>query len=897
MGVPLSHQSLRSAVQVGPIARAFWAGALTGLLVGAGDALASSRLLSQFVPTLGGKLACAVHAGALHALGVGLLAALVASGAVALWRWTRLRDLAQLLARAHRTARARDPREGLAPLAYTLAALPLLGLALRAAHKLSVHTIANRHHHGLIALVIMAATIAAVGAALVLAFPVGRAIEGALRPLARGRVGRALSSPWAPLVAAVSLVVAAGAALAAITWETLVQLPLRRMVVALVVLALLPLAWRAVAPLARALGRRSSTARSTLTAATAGALLTVVLVTGGEASIRKAAGSFTAWTSPLTRALLKVADLDRDGYSALLGGGDCNDFDRTIHQGAVDIPDDGIDQNCIGGDRTLAPRRSVQKFPPLPKSVPRDLNVILVTIDTVRADHFGSYGYERDTTPHMDAVAEEGTVFVNSWAHAPSTRFSIPAIVTGRYPTQVLWDRSMWWPGLMPENLTIGEVMKASGRRTGAILNYRYFEEKRRFDQGIDEYDNENAKYHSGKDPASTSGSSSRQQTDKAVAFVEKHAKEPFFLWVHYYDPHYRYERHPGVPMFGEEKVDLYDHEIRFTDQQIGRLFRHLEDLGLWDRTAVVITGDHGEGFGEHGVDLHGYHLYAAQTKVPLIIRVPGLPAQRAQMPAGHVDILPTLANLVGQPPDPTMSGTSLVGALAGRDEPGRTIFQELYLDQDGQYWGAANSRCHLIWNAAPKNTFELYDIAADPDEGRDIYGQTDCDGIEQELLAWVETAGIPPEAAVVAAEALLEAQPDPRVPVGADFGDVARLLGADYPEGPLAPGESFDLTLYWESLRKVDLNWRIFVHIEGPRRFLGDHEAVGGMYPVNRWKQGDLVQDRKSIKVPKNAGPGEYTIYVGMYAGKDRLPVRAVGSGTGEAPDRIEVGKLRVER
>ena len=881
-----------------PVVHALWAGAATGLVVGAGDALAASRLLSQFVPTLGGKIACAAHAGALHALLLGLFAAVAAAGLVGLWRHTRVAGLVHTLGDAHARVRARDPRLALGPLAYTIAALPLVGLALRAAQKFGVHTIATRHHQGLIALVIMATTVVALGGALVVALPAARLVEAALRPLARGRLGRLLSSPWAPLVATVALAIAAGAAVAAITWETLVQLPLRRMVVTLVAVALLPLAWRAVAPLVRRMGRRTATARAALAALLAGALTTVTLATGGDDGIRKAAGSFTAWTSPLTRVLLAFADLDRDGYSALLGGGDCNDLDRTIHQGAVDIPDDGIDQNCIGGDRTSLLHRDAPTFTAVPKAVPGRLSFLLVTIDTVRSDHFSTYGYDRETTPHIDAVAREGTVFINSWAHAPSTRFSIPAIITGRYPTQVLWDRSMWWPGLLPENHTIGEIMKESGRATGAVLNYRYFEEKRRFGQGIDSYDNENARLHAGKDPASTSGTSSREQTDKAIAFVDTHAEEPFFLWVHYYDPHYKYERHPGTKTFGNKRLDLYDHEIRFTDDQIGRLFDRVKELGLWDRTAVVITGDHGEGFGEHGVDLHGYHLYAAQTRVPLIMRVPGLPSQRLTLPAGHVDILPTLANLVGAKADKTMAGASLVDALAGRApaESHRAVFQELFLDEDGQYWAAANDRCHLIYNAAPKNTFELYDVTDDPNEEHDIHGKTDCNGLEEQLLAWVETAGIPPEAAGAAAEARLERRPKPRVPVTATLGGSVGLLGADFPTAPLKPGQSFDLTLYFESLRQVTLNWEIFVHVEGPRRFLGDHEAVGGMLPVNRWKVGDFIEDRTSIQVPANAGPGEYSIYLGMYTSKSRLAVTDAGEHDA-GQDRIKVGTLVVKR
>src|SRR5262249_36492803 len=148
-----------------------------------------------------------------------------------------------------------------------------------------------------------------------------------------------------------------------------------------------------------------------------------------------------------------------------------------------------------------------------------------------------------------------------------------------------------------------------------------------------------------------------KEQTDKALAFVDKHAAERWFLWVHYYDPHYLYEKHSEVPSFGDQPIDLYDGEIRFTDLHLARLFDSLRAKGLYDKTVVVVTGDPGEGFDEPHVVRHGYHLYAQQTKVPFVIRVPGVPPRRSTTPAGHTDILPTLVNLAGGAPTADMMG------------------------------------------------------------------------------------------------------------------------------------------------------------------------------------------------------------------------------------------------
>src|SRR5688572_11208812 len=124
----------------------------------------------------------------------------------------------------------------------------------------------------------------------------------------------------------------------------------------------------------------------------------------------------------------------------------------------------------------------------------------------------------------------------------------MPAILTGRHPSEVAWDMRVWWPALQPENHTIAELLKERGFTTGAILNYHYFDRVRRMDQGFDVYDNANARLHSGHDPASTRGSSSREQADAAIRFLDANAGKRFFLWVHFYDPHYEFEPHPGTP-------------------------------------------------------------------------------------------------------------------------------------------------------------------------------------------------------------------------------------------------------------------------------------------------------------------------------------------------------------
>ncbi|MEO6953013.1 MAG: sulfatase-like hydrolase/transferase, partial [Polyangia bacterium] len=391
---------------------------------------------------------------------------------------------------------------------------------------------------------------------------------------------------------------------------------------------------------------------------------------GKSAPVRKAA-SLAALAPPLVHAIQLASDLDRDGYSSLLGGGDCNDLDATVHPGAFDWPDDGIDEDCNGHQATLA-ERMAKTYAPVPEAVPQRPNVILLTLDALRSDHVSSYGYKRKTTPRLDELAETGIRFENAWSHAPSTRYSVPAILSGRYPSTIAVNpdpRVHWPPLVLPENRMLAEMLHDLGYRTGATLSYHYFERGWGLDQGFDDYDYHLFTLHSaGGDPAATSGSSSRQLADLDIEWLKAHKDAPFFLWSHFYDTHFRFEPHPDLPEtnFGSDEEALYDGEIRYADHHIGRVLDTLRELGLWDKTIVIITSDHGDGFGEHGIPQskrHGYHLYRTETKVPVLMHVPGLAPRVVMTPIGHVDLIPTLLNLLRRSvgDEPQLAGESLL--------------------------------------------------------------------------------------------------------------------------------------------------------------------------------------------------------------------------------------------
>ena len=352
----------------------------------------------------------------------------------------------------------------------------------------------------------------------------------------------------------------------------------------------------------------------------------------------------------------------------------------------------------------------------------RPTNLLLVTVDTLRADHTGPGGYGRATTPHLDAFAEDAVVFARATASSSWTLPSVATLMTSLHSsTHRCWGYASSLDGSYE---TLSEILRTSGYRTAMVTNQTILAERHGLQQGFDFVDDELV-------PSSTVAVhrtiSSPEITSRSLDWLRRHdpGAGPFFLWVHYFDPHDEYLRHPGVSdRFGEEApLDLYDGEIRFTDEAFGELLDGLDALGLSDDTLVVMTSDHGEEFGEHGGYKHGHTLHRELLDVPLVIRAPGFAARRVDARVGLIDVMPTVLDLLGLPPGDEAEGRSLVAAMRGRPDPhleSRTMLFELRLFLAGHAFGVIEGDLKLIFDPKTKDT-QLFDLRTDPHEQRDL--------------------------------------------------------------------------------------------------------------------------------------------------------------------------------
>lgn len=361
----------------------------------------------------------------------------------------------------------------------------------------------------------------------------------------------------------------------------------------------------------------------------------------------------------------------------------------------------------------------------LPRGIaPTDLNLLVITLDTTRADRLGAYGWPHSATPELDRLAAEGVVFEHASAPAPLTLPAHSSLFTSKYPpAHGVRDNGGFF--LDERETTLAERLKAAGVRTGGFVGAYVLDRRWGIGQGFDTYfDNFDPSKFDTPSLADVERPAS-EVTDHALEWLQSVAGSRFFGWVHFYDPHSPYA--PPEPYRAEFADRPYLGEIAYVDAQVGRLRAYLERARLLDRTIIVVLGDHGESLGEHGEGTHGFFIYESVLRVPLLIRAPygGLRGRRVSDRVRSVDVAPTAMELLGLPAPRDVEGRSLVPLMTGAvRELGLAAYAEAVYPQYHFGWSDLRSLTdgRFKFIEAPKP--ELYDLEADPQETRNLYAE-----------------------------------------------------------------------------------------------------------------------------------------------------------------------------
>lgn len=389
-----------------------------------------------------------------------------------------------------------------------------------------------------------------------------------------------------------------------------------------------------------------------------------------------------------------LSDFDHDGFSGWLGGGDCAPFNALVSPGAVEVRGNGVDDNCRYGDAPLLPKIKADATPPSPASADA-LNIVLITVDALRADRTTPYGYERNTTPNLAAFAKGAVRYQHAYTPGAWTCLAVSSLFSGVYPRRLRWkpvvltSKSRLLDLPYEKSIEPDEVVRVTytlpaedppwwlplalqqrGYHTAAIGN-RIVRPmfSRSFRRGWDRF-----AMQDGLDDSGT--------VELALAELAQ-LKSPYFLWVHLFEPHEPQTEHPGVPSFGASMSDKYDHEVASADRQLGRL---LAAIDAAPRTAVIVTADHGESFAS-GFQLHGVGLWEDVMHIPLLIRAPGWEPGVNASPSSLVDVAPTILTLTQSEVPAGLDGrnlkeltgdASVITDLFRIDEQGRLTLEEM---------------------------------------------------------------------------------------------------------------------------------------------------------------------------------------------------------------------------
>lgn len=377
----------------------------------------------------------------------------------------------------------------------------------------------------------------------------------------------------------------------------------------------------------------------------------------------------------------------------------------------------------------------------------RDLNVLVVSIDSLRADRMKWAGNERDVMPRLTKLAGESVLWTRFYSMSSSTAISLAGFLAGRLPGSM--KRSGYFFAAYPEEeLLFPEVLQKAGVVTTSGHAHFYFApEKAGFHQGFDVWEIvPGLKKNNNTDENVTSP----QHTEMAIKQMDAAAakggdKGRFFAWYHLLDPHDQYVGHSECPDLGKGARNAYDCELFYTDMHLGKIIDHVEKQPWGKRTVIVVTSDHGETFGEKNMYRHGFELWNVLTHVPLVIRMPGVAPRKIDTPRSIIDLAPTMLELFGLPKEPVMTGASLVAEMKGGEAKPRDVFLDLPRSSDNDRRRAMIRGKHKIIAFGDDYSFQVYDVVSDPQEQNDL-ARTDKALLAELKAAYLEAVKKIPE-------------------------------------------------------------------------------------------------------------------------------------------------------
>ncbi|MCC6216806.1 MAG: sulfatase [Polyangiaceae bacterium] len=352
---------------------------------------------------------------------------------------------------------------------------------------------------------------------------------------------------------------------------------------------------------------------------------------------------------------------------------------------------------------------------PAPASAP--LNVLMLFVDSMRADMPWA-GYPREIAPHLTALEKQSVSWTRGYSVSSYTAKSVAAALSGRYPSS-LKRSGYFFTKYPPSNVFFPELLQAAGVHTVSAHAHAYMSRGNGLDQGFVDWQ-------------VVGGISFDAQTDHHVTsdkltklVIEQLSRapsgKPFFAYVHYMDPHDQYVQHEESPRWGTGLRDRYDSEIFYTDVWIGKLLEWCRAQPWWGTTAVIVSADHGEAFGEHKRFRHAFELYEVLVRVPLFLFAPGLAPRRVEVARSGVDLAPTILELMGQPPGEGLAGKSLVPEARGGVAEPRPVLLDLPADSNNPERRALIDGTWKLLVFGRDQAFQLFDLAADPGESKDL--------------------------------------------------------------------------------------------------------------------------------------------------------------------------------